>query len=70
MKKVVSQNLIEVEMHKKWLEQTSIRCTIKHQRSSGLAGEIPFTEVFPRPGTGGDLIFPRFGGHQVTRQLP
>ncbi|MBS0153928.1 MAG: hypothetical protein JSS38_05005 [Nitrospira sp.] len=24
-----------------------MQCTIKNQRSSGLAGEIPFTEVFP-----------------------
>lgn len=48
MKKVfVSQNLIEVEMRKEWLEQAGIPCTIKNQRSSGLAGEIPFTEVFP-----------------------
>ena len=48
MKKVfVSQNLIEVEMRKEWLEQAGISCTIKNQRASGLAGEIPFTEVFP-----------------------
>ena len=48
MKKVfVSQNLFEVEMRKKRLEEAGIRCTIKNQRSSGLAGEIPFTEVFP-----------------------
>ena len=48
MKKVyVSQNLIDVEMHKERLEQTGIRCMIKNQRSSGLAGEVPFTEVFP-----------------------
>ena len=48
MKKVfVSQNLIEVEMRKERLEQAGIRCMIKNQRSSGLAGEIPFTEVFP-----------------------
>jgi hypothetical protein len=43
----VSQNLIEVEMRKEWLAQANIPCTIKNQRSSGLAGEIPFTEVFP-----------------------
>jgi rubrerythrin len=48
MKKVfVSQNLIEVEMRKEWLEQAGVRCMIKNQRSSSLAGEIPFTEVFP-----------------------
>ncbi len=48
MKKVfVSQNLFEVEMRKERLEQAGIPCTIKNQRSSGLAGEIPFTEVFP-----------------------
>jgi hypothetical protein len=48
MKKVfVSQNLIEVEMRKEWLEQAGIRCMIKNQRSSSLAGEIPFIEVFP-----------------------
>lgn len=48
MKKVfVSPNLIEVEMRKERLEQAGIRCMIKNQRSSGLAGEIPFTEVFP-----------------------
>lgn len=48
MKKIfVSQNLIEVEMRKDRLEEAGIRCTIKNQRASGLAGEIPFTEVFP-----------------------
>jgi len=48
MKQVfVSQHLFEVEMRKEWLEQVGIPCTIKNQRSSGLAGEIPFTEVFP-----------------------
>jgi hypothetical protein len=43
----VSQNLFEVEMRKEWLEQAGIRCMIKNQRISGLAGEIPFTETFP-----------------------
>ena len=48
MKKLfVSQNLLEVEMRKERLEEAGIPCTIKNQRSSGLAGEIPFTEVFP-----------------------
>ncbi len=48
MKKVfVSQHLFEVEMHKERLEQAGIPSMIKNQRSSGLAGEIPFTEVFP-----------------------
>ena len=48
MKKVfVSQHLFEVEMRKERLEQVGIPCLIKNQRSSGLAGEIPFTEVFP-----------------------
>ena len=48
MKRVfVSQHLFEVEMRKERLEQAGISCTIKNQRSSGLAGEIPFTEVFP-----------------------
>ena len=48
MKQVfVSQNLFEVEMRKDRLEQAGIRCMIKNQRSSGLAGENPFTEVFP-----------------------
>ncbi len=48
MKKVfVSQNLIEVEMRKERLDQAGIRCMLKNQRSSSLAGEIPFTEVFP-----------------------
>jgi rubrerythrin len=48
MKKIfVSQNLFEVEMRKERLEEADIPCTIKNQRSSGLAGEIPFTEVFP-----------------------
>ena len=48
MKKVfLSQNLIEVEMRKERLEQARIQCMIKNQRSSSLAGEIPFTEVFP-----------------------
>lgn len=48
MKQVfVSQNLFEVEMRKECLEQAGIRCMIKNQRISGLAGEIPFTETFP-----------------------
>jgi rubrerythrin len=48
MKKVfVSQNLVEVEMRKDRLEQAGIQCMIKNQRASGLAGEIPFAEVFP-----------------------
>lgn len=48
MKKVfVSQNSVEVEMLKDRLERAGIPCTIKNQRSSCLAGEIPFTEVFP-----------------------
>lgn len=34
-------------MRKERLEQAGIRCMIKNQRSSSLAGEIPFTEVFP-----------------------
>jgi Putative prokaryotic signal transducing protein len=48
MKKLfVSQHLFEVEMRKERLEQAGISCMIKNQRLSGLAGEIPFTEVFP-----------------------
>lgn len=48
MRKVfVSQHLFEVEMRKERLEQAGIPCLIKNQQSSGLAGEIPFTEVFP-----------------------
>ncbi len=48
MKQVyISQNLFEAEMRKERLEQAGIACTIKNQRSSGLAGEIPFTETFP-----------------------
>jgi len=48
MKQVfVSQNLFEVEMRKECLEQAGIRCMIKNQRISGLAGEIPFMETFP-----------------------
>ncbi|OQW35252.1 MAG: hypothetical protein A4E19_16925 [Nitrospira sp. SG-bin1] len=43
----VAQHLIEVEMRKERLEEAGIPCTIKNQRSSSLAGEIPFTEVFP-----------------------
>jgi len=34
-------------MCKEQLEQAGIRCMIKNQRTSGLAGEIPFVEVFP-----------------------
>ena len=48
MKQVfVSQQLFEVEMRKERLEQAGIPCMIKNQRSSGLAGEIPFPEIFP-----------------------
>jgi len=34
-------------MRKEWLAEADIPCTIKNQRSAGLGGEIPFTEVFP-----------------------
>ncbi len=34
-------------MRKERLEQADIRCMIKNQRSSDLAGEVPFAEVFP-----------------------
>ncbi len=48
MKKVfVSQILVDVEMLKETLERAGIHCTIKNQRASSLAGEIPFVEVFP-----------------------
>ncbi len=48
MKQVfVSQHLFEVEMRKERLEQAGISSLIKNQRTTGLAGEIPFTEVFP-----------------------
>jgi hypothetical protein len=48
MKQVfVSQHLFEVEMCKERLEQAGISSLIKNQRTTGLAGEIPFTEVFP-----------------------
>ena len=48
MKQVfVSQHVVEAEMHQEQLEQAGIRCMIKNQRASGLAGEIPFVEVFP-----------------------
>lgn len=43
----VSQNLIEVEMRKDRLEEAGIRCLVKNQLASSLAGEIPFIEVFP-----------------------
>jgi hypothetical protein len=42
-----SHNLVDVEMRKEWLDQQSIPCTIKHQRSAMLGGEVPFVEVFP-----------------------
>ena len=48
MKKVfTSQDLVEVEMLKEGLEDAGIPCTIKNQRTAGLAGVVPFTEVFP-----------------------
>jgi len=34
-------------MREECLEQAGIPCKIKNQRSSSLAGEIPFTEIFP-----------------------
>lgn len=43
----VSQHLFEVEMRMERLDQAGISCMIKNQRSSGLAGEIPFMEIFP-----------------------
>jgi hypothetical protein len=42
-----SQDLVEVEMLKEGLEHAGIPCTIKNQRTSGLAGMVPFAEVFP-----------------------
>lgn len=48
MKKlIVSQSLVEVEAIQSILEQEGIRCTIKNQHTSNLAGEVPFAEVFP-----------------------
>ncbi len=48
MKKVfVSQLLIDVESRKELLDQANIPCMIKNQRSSMLAGEVPFAEIFP-----------------------
>ncbi len=43
----VSQSLVEVESLKELLEKSGIACTIKNQQGSSLAGEVPFTEVFP-----------------------
>ena len=43
-----SQDLVEVEMLKEGLEDAGIPCTIKNQRTSGLAGMVPFAEVFPQ----------------------
>lgn len=43
----VSPNLVEVESLKNVLEQAGIQSWIKNQRSSSLAGEVPFAEVFP-----------------------
>lgn len=43
----VSQSLVEVESFKELLEKSGITCTIKNQQASSLAGEVPFTEVFP-----------------------
>jgi len=48
MKQVfVSQNLVEVESFREILTQDGIDCTIKNERGSSLAGEVPFAEVFP-----------------------
>ncbi len=48
MKKLyVSQSLIDVESRKELLDQATIPCTIKNQRSAMLGGEVPFAEVFP-----------------------
>ena len=48
MKQVfVSQNLVEVESFREILTQDGITCTIKNERGSSLAGEVPFAEVFP-----------------------
>ncbi|NKB80525.1 MAG: DUF2007 domain-containing protein [Nitrospirales bacterium] len=43
----VSPALVEVEMLKEMLEHDGIPCTVKNQRGSSLAGEVPFAEVFP-----------------------
>ncbi len=48
MKKIyVSMSLPEVESLKSVMEQSGIPCTIKNQQTAGLAGEVPFVEVFP-----------------------
>lgn len=48
MKKIfVSVNLPEVESLENIMEQSEIPCTIKNQQLAGLAGEVPFVEVFP-----------------------
>lgn len=43
----VSQSLPEVESLKNIMEQAEIPCNIKNQQTAGLAGEVPFVEVFP-----------------------
>jgi rubrerythrin len=36
-----------VESLKNIMEHSDIPCTIKNQQTAGLAGEVPFVEVFP-----------------------
>jgi hypothetical protein len=47
VKILVSQSLVEIESLKTRLEQIGIACFVKNLYASGLAGEVPFAEVFP-----------------------
>jgi hypothetical protein len=47
VKFMVSQSLVEIEAVRSRLEDEGISCFIKNQHASSLAGEVPFSEVFP-----------------------
>lgn len=59
----VSQNLSEVELFKDVLEQAGIPCMIKNQHTAGLAGEVPFAEVFP------ELWVERDGDYSIAEDI-
>lgn len=48
MKKVYeSLNFHQVGLRQSLLQEEGIECTIRNQSGAGLAGEVPFTEVYP-----------------------
>jgi len=60
MKKLTSaDSLVTISHYRNVLESEGIRCQIRNQHLSPLAGEIPFVEVWPELWVVNDLEFDR-----------